>query len=198
MTEKKICRTFADINRRYTDIVNDYIQSGYDINTSTMSGSQGEIAKIDLTNGTEIVRILIDDSTDYHELASDYTEIIVGRVTDNITPDDKNSSATVWNQHLDIIFEERFYQISSRSWGRNVYYGTKEEAAKAETLRRERRRAADTYKKTEDITDKAFSIAKRVITRKLGYSRIINSRVSVVHYDNKYAVRYNDKSIVLR
>lgn len=66
MTEKKICRTFADINRRYTDIVNDYIQSGYDINTSTMSDSQGEIAKIDLTNGTEIVRILIDDSTDYH------------------------------------------------------------------------------------------------------------------------------------
>lgn len=197
MTEKKICRTFADINRRYTDIVNDYIQSGYDINTSTMSGSQGEIAKIDLTNGTEIVRILIDDETDYHNLASRYTEIIVGRVTDDIAPDDKNSPRTVWNNHLEIISEERFYQITE-SWSKTVYYGTKEEAEEAANLRRFRSDARYISSQEQDITEKAFTIAKRVIARKLGCTRIINNRVSIVHYDNKYAVRYNSKSIVLR
>lgn len=197
MENTKICRTFADINRRYTDIVNDYIQSGYDINTSTMSGSQGEIAKIDLTNGTEIVRILIDDETDYHNLASRYTEIIVGRVTDDIAPDDKNSPRTVWNNHLEVISEERFYQITE-SWSKTVYYGTKEEAEEAANLRRSRSDARYISNQEQDITEKAFTIAKRVITRKLGCTRIINNRVSIVHYGNKYAVRYNSKSIVLR
>ena len=197
MTEKKICRTFADINRRYTDIVNDYIQGGYDINTSTMSGTQGEIAHIDLTNGIEIIRVLIDDETDYHKLASRYTEIIVGRVTDDIAPDDKNAAATVWNQHLEIISEERFYQITE-SWSKTVYYGTEEEAQEAASLRRSRSNARYISSKEQDITEKAFAIAKRVIARKLGCTRIINSRVAIVHYDNKYAVRYNGKSIVLR
>ena len=50
---------FADINKRYTEIVNEYIAKGYTINTATMSGSQGEIAKIDFTDGTEIIRIRV-------------------------------------------------------------------------------------------------------------------------------------------
>lgn len=50
---------YADINRRFTEIVAEWLAKGYSINTASMSGSQGETAKIDLTDGKEIVRILV-------------------------------------------------------------------------------------------------------------------------------------------
>ena len=38
-----------DIENFYTDTIKDYLNKGYRIYYSTMGGSQGEIAKIDLT-----------------------------------------------------------------------------------------------------------------------------------------------------
>ena len=56
---------YADINCRFTEIVAEWLAKGYSINTASMSGSQGETAKIDLTDGKEIVRILVDRFSDY-------------------------------------------------------------------------------------------------------------------------------------
>lgn len=42
---------YIDINRKFTETVSSYIAQGYIINTASMSGSQGEVAHIDLTNG---------------------------------------------------------------------------------------------------------------------------------------------------
>lgn len=39
-----------DIENVYTDTIKDYLNRGYRIYYSTMGGSQGEIAKIDLTS----------------------------------------------------------------------------------------------------------------------------------------------------
>lgn len=47
---------FIDINREFTAAANSYMAQGYYINAGTMGGSQGEVAHIDLTNGTEIIR----------------------------------------------------------------------------------------------------------------------------------------------
>lgn len=35
--------TFKDINEKYSSIIHDYMMNGYVINSTTMSGSQGEI-----------------------------------------------------------------------------------------------------------------------------------------------------------
>ena len=51
--------TFAEINRKYTEIISAYLANGYVINAGTMGGSQGEITKVDLTNGQHILRVLI-------------------------------------------------------------------------------------------------------------------------------------------
>ena len=47
---------FIDINREFTAAANSYMAQGYYINAGTMGGSQGEVAHIDLTNGTENIR----------------------------------------------------------------------------------------------------------------------------------------------
>lgn len=44
---------FIDINREFTAAANSYMAQGYYINAGTMGGSQGEVAHIDLTNGTD-------------------------------------------------------------------------------------------------------------------------------------------------
>ena len=49
-----------DIEKIYTAKVAEYLAKGYTINPATMSGHQGEIAKIDLKKGDEIIRILLD------------------------------------------------------------------------------------------------------------------------------------------
>ena len=59
--------TKNDIRNLYTQKVAELLAQGYQINPETMSGSQGEIAHIDLTNGSEILRVLIESRCSYSE-----------------------------------------------------------------------------------------------------------------------------------
>ena len=49
-----------DINRAFTEKVTELLNRGYQIYPGTMSGSQGEIAHVDLYKGNEIIRVLLD------------------------------------------------------------------------------------------------------------------------------------------
>ena len=52
--------TREDVNRIFTERVTELIAQGYHINTGSMPGSQGEIAKVDLRKGSEIIRVLLE------------------------------------------------------------------------------------------------------------------------------------------
>lgn len=133
---------FAEINRKYTETVAEWIGKGYAINTATMAGSQGELAKIDLTDGHEIVRVMLTNAShpfvkiddNYYHL--DGVELIVGRVTDNIAPHLSDPWQTVWNQNLEIISSEEFYELGRNR--REKWYGTKAEAMAQQDKNRER------------------------------------------------------------
>lgn len=94
--------TYADINQEFSAAVAEYMSKGYSINTGTMDGSQGEVAHIDLTNGEEIIRVLLT----YNFIPwpeKEYT-IIVGRVLSVTTPNLRTHDAeTIWNNELEII-----------------------------------------------------------------------------------------------
>ena len=51
--------TYADINKMFTAEVSKYLALGYHFNTSTMNASEGELGKVDLTDGKEVVRVLL-------------------------------------------------------------------------------------------------------------------------------------------
>lgn len=129
--------TFAEINRKYTEIISAYLANGYVINAGTMGGSQGEITKVDLTNGQHILRVLIkrgfctDDSC-----WLDTLEIVVGVAEPAVLPN-KGSSRydTVWNDKLTILREDRFYKVGTVRRGLDAgepFYGTKAEAEAAQ------------------------------------------------------------------
>lgn len=188
---------YADINRRYTEIVAEYIGKGYTINTASMSGSQGETAKIDLTNGTEIIRVIIDTFSDWTNNLEG-VEILVGKVTDeDVRPHSSSGWNTIWNNRLDVLSTERFYKIGEdRRHG--TFYGSEAEAKAVVAIRRSRYFLRESARKTENITDKAMEIAKKVIRREFGVKRICEANITVCRYNGAYTIGYKNKTYRLR
>ena len=80
---------YIDINQKFTAKVAEYIAKGYTINTATMSGSQGEVAHVDLTDGKQVVRVLLDSFTEYDSFYSlSVLVIVVGTPAVNVVPYD--------------------------------------------------------------------------------------------------------------
>lgn len=101
-----------DINRIFTEKVTELIAQGFQINPATMSGHQGEIGKVDLRRGAEIIRVLLTTGSGYGE-RPDYIALIVGRATDEIRIDRFDTLGnTIWNNRLEIISEIKFAKIA--------------------------------------------------------------------------------------
>ena len=101
-----------DINRMFTEKVSELIGQGYQINPATMSGSQGEYGHVDLRKGTDIIRVLLDDGSDYEE-GVDFMRLAVGRCTDQIRMGTFDRLGnTIWNNRLEILFEIKFAKIA--------------------------------------------------------------------------------------
>lgn len=149
-----------DIEKAFTDKVAEYFVKGYNIYYTSMGGHQGEIAKVDLTNGKEIIRIFLDSKNEYsievenRHVDLGYISLIVGRCVDNVRIGCRYD--TIWNEKLEIISETQFYEIGRRD---NNFFGTREEAIAA-TLKRYDRSKHKMFYNTEVIilNDKAKSI----------------------------------------
>lgn len=191
---------FAEINRKFTETVAEWIGKGYTINTATMSGSQGEIAKIDLTNGSEIIRVLLKGAghpitvINDRYYSFDIVELTVGRVTDSVNPNSPDTWATVWNNNLEIISSEEFYEI-----GRNrheKWYGTKEEAIAQQDKNWERHEARTVSERTELLLLGAAIVLPFVKRQpkcksvRLGEIDRVTKTVSKNMFDDGYSVRY--------
>ena len=122
--------TYADINKMFTAEVSKYLARGYHFNTASMSGSQGETAKVDLTNGTEIIRVLLRTFSDGWDKQG--TELFVGRVAEkeNVRRDVAYCVNTIWNNRLEPVSSQRFYEVNGYG-DSNKFYGTEADAEAA-------------------------------------------------------------------
>lgn len=105
-----------DIETIFSAKVAELIANGYRINASTMGGSQGEIAKVDLRRGKEILRILLHHYPvrDEDHLNYEAVTLTVGRNTDRVLESHPFSSYdTIWNQNLEPVEERTFYRIDT-------------------------------------------------------------------------------------
>ena len=130
---------YEGINKRFTDTVAEWMAKGYHINTASMGGSQGEIAHLDLTDGKEIIRIVLESLTEWDEhMIYEGLELKVGRCTDCVTPDSGSTWGTVWNNRLEILSSERYYQIGCGKRNGEKWYGTREDAETQTRIHRQR------------------------------------------------------------
>ena len=100
-----------EIDRLFTEKVAEYLSKGYWLNPDTMGGSQGEIAKVDLNNGQEIIRVLLDRKTTFMD--GTQVSLKVGRNTDKLYG---STFDTIWHEHLEILEERTFCEVA-----RNFY-----------------------------------------------------------------------------
>ena len=139
-----------DVSRIYTAKIAELLSAGYQINPWTMSGSQGEIAKVDLTNGSEIIRVLVEKSCEFP--AREIVTITIGRAVEQ-------EGRIIWNHRLEVCSQIKFAQIAED------YYTTYDEGVKIEEKRAQRfARCANLP--SPDLSDAYKMIALRWIQRK--------------------------------
>lgn len=98
---------YSSANKRITEIVAEYIAKGYALNIGTMGWSQGEIASVDLTDGSEVIRVYAETFSDWKEL-TEGVEIVVGRAEGKVkTNESAGLGRTIWSDRLEIISRER-------------------------------------------------------------------------------------------
>ena len=185
---------YIDINQKFTAKVAEYIAKGYTINTATMNGSQGEVAHVDLTDGKQVVRVLLDSFTEYDSFNSlSGLEIVVGTPADKVIPYDAARYNTIWNNRLEVIESERFYVLGSSERRSNPFYGTKAEAEQAEALCAERYKAKCSINTYIDLTDRYLPLAVKIVKKRTGCTRVQKANVRI-HKDSKgYVVSYRSE-----
>jgi len=106
----------TDIEAIMSKKVAEYISKGYILSTTTMSGHQGEVAKVDVKKGNEIIRILLTSETAWSDEGTiQQTKLTVGRAQKQVRssrPFD-TMATTIWNNELDIIEEMVWYSVDS-------------------------------------------------------------------------------------
>jgi hypothetical protein len=129
----------TDINAIFSAKVAEFLANGYQINTNTMGGSQGEVAKVDFRKGDELIRVLLDRKTIFNEhFTCDGIVLIVGRCTDPYAVNAQGfRDATIWNSHLEVIEERTFCKMGMR-WNDSDWYLEGAEAEEAQKKTRER------------------------------------------------------------
>ena len=146
--------TKNDIRSIYTQKVAELLAQGYQINPETMGGSQGEMAHIDLTNGSEILRVLIETHGGYGDSYGDLLTIRVGRCTEKLT----SHWHIIWNNKLETLSEIKLAKISEN------FYTTLEEGRRMAEVRHSRWRNCNRELRKE-VGDAYKSVALRWLRR---------------------------------
>ena len=143
-----------DIRHIYTQKVAELLVQGYQINPETMGGSQGEMVHIDLTNGSEILRVLIETHGGYGDSYGDLLTIRVGRCTEKLT----SHWHIIWNNKLETLSEIKLARISEN------FYTTLEEGKRMAEVRYSRWRKRERNPRWE-VGDAYKSVALRWLRR---------------------------------
>ena len=147
-----------EIRKLYTEKVAELLAQGYTIFPDTMNGSQGEIAHIDLTNGSEILRVLLERSYSARHAEGGYwgttIRLTVGRAAAD-TWVGETWDGTIWNNRLEKISEIEWAEIGRE--GR--WYTDLAEAERIQRLQLERYRNRDDHASYTDLPDSFKSAA---------------------------------------
>ena len=154
------------VERMYTAKVAELLNQGWHIHTSTMPGHQGEVAHVDLTDGSEIRRALLCREMTWGRSDADFYGhkliILVGKNTDPIWP---GWDSTLWNNHIEVCSQIELAEIQEPDrYHPEGWYTDMATAQDIQRIRNERREARRIP--TEKVLGEAFkSIALRWVRK---------------------------------
>ena len=147
-----------EIRNIYTQKVTELLNQGYILFPDTMNGHQGEIAKVDLTDGKDIIRVLLNRDHRYLSESGFWGDTIcltIGKAPSDTQLRDEWIDNTIWNNRLDTLFQIEWADLergTHTKGGERHWYTTLEEGARCTQKRRERYRtlATDTREELGD------------------------------------------------
>ena len=110
---------FKDINAIFSEEVKKYLNEGYILNAGSMGGHQGEIAKVDLRDENEIIRVRLDSVRHSDRAFWDHSGValIVSRKTIECY-----KSGTLWSGEMEIVKQRTFWQMQNRNFHNIDWY----------------------------------------------------------------------------
>ena len=98
--------TINTLNKKFTELVQNYIENGYTFHIQSMSGTQGEIASVDMVKeNKDIIKIYMDKGCDAVVM---YVKRYKYKKYNSI-------NTIIWNNDEDIIIEKYvYYDISNK------------------------------------------------------------------------------------
>lgn len=179
-----------DISKAYTDKVNEYLAKGMTLYCSTMSGSQGEICKIDVTDWQYIYRINL--RKEYEPRKYDKVILTVEKFKHDgwgVLQD----FATLWNGKGEMIEEKTWYAIDADN---KAFVNTPIESMYYRSIQESRR--LEREKSRREITDTArLTLIYKYLKKQKGYANVTKKSIKrVVARDDraKYLVTFTDES----
>ena len=138
-----------DIRNAYTAKVKELLNQGYTIYPDSMGGSQGEIAHIDLTDGKDIYRVLLNRDHRWERDEDGYIGDTITLTVGKAAPDTRifgNWDDLVWNNRLEPCFQIEWAVLGK---GRDPWYTGLEEGRRCQRIQfeRYRRRNAGAHEK---------------------------------------------------
>lgn len=114
---------YSEINKLYTEAINNYLKQGYVINTSTQSGTySNEIAHCDLTSGDDLVRVVLMNfyDEDFRPSAAGISlQVLVMRLDrptlKDFKPNQKHGAYDLWNENSIVVDRKDWYCIRRES-----------------------------------------------------------------------------------
>ena len=130
-----------------------------------MAGHQGEIGKVDLRKGEEVIRILLDTE---HFHFREAVVLIVGRNTDERIAKsiDRNCWDTIWNNKLETIEKRTFWQMQ-KDYQDIDYYVEGEAGEQAMARSRERAKASCWSQHPDKVFNGVEKIVAKAVRRHL-------------------------------
>ena len=196
------------IMNNYSNKVAEYMSKGLRIHVNSMSGSQGEVAKIDLTDGKDVYRISLTRECSYGDFYGDIYQMTVERFDDMAQEKNlDNFHCTIWNGKGDTVEEKRWFSVGN---DRQAFTDNLEEAQEMheKNFRRWKERQDSMSKVTEiNLTDERVAFIKNICRRFRGYGKIKNSDIESLekifeyngfYYKVKFADSTHKNSLVIK
>lgn len=186
---------YKNLESKYTEILNDYLKMGYEVNTQTFSGHQGEICKIDLKHHLEpnnVIRILFDKQHNY-ETCDDIYRIFVIKYYNT------NKRGTLWNEKPDEILQQNlYYEYQSISNRNKIYLISIIDYNELTKIRNNRRLASGKYQSVRvDIDSKIGQFIFKYCKKQSGYKSIKKIDISWIERTKKgYRVYFKGKNTI--
>lgn len=195
--------TIAQINGCYSRLVASKLESGMMIHPSTMRGTQGELAYVDLTDEKDVYRVSLNRECVYLDdeeyISCDSIVIRVEKHKDAYNPNSFDAP-TLWNGKGETIVECPFYSITTR-----FYLGDEKAkftvnlqfALNCYKVRRDRYKNKYVSEKPITLTTTTRTLARDIARNHSGYKRVKRVDIEAVErltYKGKrqYRIGFNN------